>query len=412
MPRFFHPLHLPFLCVDKSKNLNRVLALRIINDWIAKFISFFIPIFLYGLGQNLVYPGPLALLNQLSSFQKGVVLMALYSALLRGLILILSLPLGKLVARHGTRLGLLANLFFQTGYLLFLLLSRQSLWFLYPAALFQAIHIYLLNTIYFTLFALFSLKKHVGEDLSLAEFILQLVSVAVPAIGGVIIVQFGYDLLFLSSLIGIGASFAMTLLMDPITFKIAPAWSEFRSWLKNRPYQKVLVSYVGRYVNDGALGLWPIYVLIFAGSIEKVGFAYSLSLFFSMIIIFFTGIYFDHHKSHKPFLISGSLLSSLWLVRMSVTNILSAVIVDTLDKLAGSFHWLFFDAMAINGSKGDRALSFFTYRELIMSVSGVIFWLLVAGVFVLPMGWYSLFALGAVGMILTLFMNDHRQDLS
>jgi hypothetical protein len=409
MPSFFQALHLPYFEVDHSQKMNRVLELRVINDWIAKFISFFIPIYLFQLGQNLNYPVFFNL--QLSSFQKGILLMAGYSALVRMLVLLLSLPLGRLIAQKGTRISLLANLFFQSGYFLFLLFSRKYLGLLALAAIFQAAHIFLLNTIFLTLFSVFTLKKHIGEDLGLSEFLLQLVSVVVPALGGLIIVKFGYDVLFLSALFGILANLIIIFSLDTVTFKNAPNWSEFKSWFFNLQYRRVMLSYVGRYFNDGALGLWPIYVLLFVGSVEKVGFAYSLSLFLSMTIIFFSGMYFDRSKSKKPFMISGGLISIMWILRMSVANIFYAVVIDTVDKLAGSFHWLFFDAMSINRGRGGKALSFFTYRELAISLSGVIFWLLVIALFILPMSWYGLFGLGAVGVILSLLMNDQKHEL-
>ncbi len=409
MPRFFHSIHLPILEIDRSKKIQQVFGLRIVNDWIAKLVGFFIPVYIYGLGQNLTYPSLIGSLH-LTNFQKGFLFLAIYSAGLRFIIVMMSLPLGKLVAKQGSKVGLLFGIFCQVGYYLFLILSRDNVWFLLPAVIFQAAQIFLLNTIYFVLFSQFALKKHIGEDLSLVEFLFQLVSVIAPALGGLIIMTQGYDLLFLISLLGIVANLLLVLSQEAMFFKTSPSQSELLHWLTTSNYRRSAISFIGRYMNDAALSLWPIYILLFVGTIEKVGFIYSLSLFFAMAIIFFAGVYIDHHKSKKPFFFSGGFISTLWLIRMSVSNVFLVVVVDTLDKLMASFHWLFFDALALKSSKGNKALAFFTYREIVMSAGGTVFWLIVMGLFILPTSWYYLFALGGVGSILTLLMNDQKND--
>jgi hypothetical protein len=122
------------------------------------------------------------------------------------------------------------------------------------------------------------------------------------------------------------------------------------------------------------------------------------------------GSFLDKNKGKKPFFISGSLLSIIWLLRGFLVNIWTITIVNTLDKLTSSFHWLFFDRAWLLRGKGRQALSYFIYREMLQSLAGLLLWILVALLFfTFGAAWKSLFAIAGIGVLLTLLVREHKE---
>ena len=407
MPIFNHSnLDFNFLKIDNSKELHFLYALRFVNDLISRLAGFFIPLFLFSLRDQI------SLLDRLplSDFQNGIFIVLTYYFVLRLSTLLTSILSGKIIAKLGTRFSILISFLFQATWLWSLNSSQSQPYFLILAAISSGLHINFFFTPFYTMLSRYTQKRHTGQDLSMIELILQLTSVVTPALGGLIIVILGYDILFLVSLVGVIFGLVVACLMDTHHFDKAPTISEFIFWIKERSYQKLVVSYTGRYINDGALVLWPLYVFILLGSVLKVGYLYSLSLFLAMVIVIVTGFYVDHQKSKKPFFLSGGILSLIWIIKTQIISIWSIAVVDTVNKLTSSFHWLYYDSLFMRRAKGSKDLFFFVYRELITSLIAVIFWASLLPLFLLSLSWSGVFIVAAFGVILSLMVNDKYEQ--
>jgi hypothetical protein len=251
-----------------------------------------------------------------------------------------------------------------------------------------------------------------GSDLGLINFLLYLTTLLTPILGGWLIVWQGFQMLFLAGIctVLVGAIFAMQMTWRPIQDEVS--WSEFLSWLKENQYQRLAVSYVGRYLNDAVTLVWPLYVFFIVGSIDKVGYLHSLALFLAMLLAYIFGLLMDKNHSRRPFILTGGILSLVWLARIWISSIWSIVTVGVSDRLIASYHWLFFDRQFLIRSKGREALSFFIYREMVIGLAAVTFW----AVFSLVFGFWDLslkglFVLAAMGVWLSLLVRDHKTDL-
>ncbi|HNV45291.1 MAG TPA: hypothetical protein PKG78_02535, partial [Candidatus Woesebacteria bacterium] len=142
---------------------------------------------------------------------------------------------------------------------------------------------------------------------------------------------------------------------------------------------------------------------------DKVGFLYSFSLLLAMVISYGVGAVIDKHKSRRPFVLSAGILSLFWIIRSFVVGFWSIVVVNTLDRITSSFHWLFFDRVWVVRGKGREGLSYFTYRQMITSAAAIVFWSLVFFLFYFfGEAWISLFLVAAVGVLLTLLVKEHQ----
>jgi len=241
------------------------------------------------------------------------------------------------------------------------------------------------------------------------RFLLQLVAVISPAVAGLISLRLGFEVLFLVGLVGTLGGLIVVMMMDLKTDSVLPRWQEFLSWLKEKRYQRLVVSFAGRYISDTVIYLWPLYVFFLLKETSKVGYLYTLSLFLAMMVTMFTSFVIDKLKDRKAFDISGGLLSLTWLARTQVASVVGIALVDTVNQLISNFHWLYYDMILFKRGKGRKAHAYFVYYEVIMAVVGIIFWLIFMGIFLVMDQWHGLFVLGAIGVLMSLLIRDKHE---
>lgn len=382
-------------------------GLRVSRELASKLVLFFLPLFLFRLGESL----PLFSAH-LNTFQQGMICIALYYLLNRLLSLVLLIPTGQAIKHIGPQRSFVIAQVGYVAYFLTLYWVEQYPALIFLASLLEVTQMFFWNS-YYTVLTEQAGKKNMGSNMGLVSFLLNLTAMITPIMGGLIITFFGYKILFLLGLLImlVGTGFAIVMKSTHIVDQVS--WQEFFSWLREPGFQKLAISYGGRYVNDAVLTVWPLYVFFILGSVDRVGFLYGASLFFAMIIVFFTGSFIDtHRRSKKPFFVSGGLLSILWLLRTQTLQFWGIAIIDMVDRLTSNFHWLFFDTFFMRRGKGSQALSFFVYREVITSFVATGFWTLFVVLFLtVANSWQGLFGLAAIGVMLSLLVKDHKEAI-
>lgn len=404
MPKFreYH-FHFPFYRVDSSTSLTRLYVLRFINDLIGKSVFLFLPIYVYTLGAELEVASQL----NLSPLQAGMILFAVYLLGGRAVVALLSIWSAQLTARLGTRFSFFVSFLGKMVQILGFFLSGYSIWFLPVAMVGFGVSIAFFFNSYHYIFAQHMTRRHAGQDIGVVSFYIQLASVIAPMTAGIVIAVFGFETVFILGLTLCVLGLGVISQMKTTRSKSAPSWGEFLSWIKTKLFLQKSLSFAGRYFNDSVITLWPLYVFLVLGGVDRVGFLYSLSLFIALILTFLTGFYVDHRKkTNTPFFASGGMLSLLWLFRINLVNVWSIALVDTFEKLTSSVHWLLYDARYIGDGKGKLALAYFTYRELMISLFAMAFWLSLIVLFMFITSWTMLFVLAATGVLLSLLIND------
>ncbi len=403
------PLQAPRLLmqksIDTSRNILSLQIVRVLRDLVNKLAVFLIPIYLFEVGANDPFwqflPG--------TDLQKGLLLIALFYLVQRVIILIFSIPISKMILALGYQRVLSIGIVVNAIFLLLLYQSVHPGILLMGAAAAYGLSIVIFWPSYYSLLTRFAQKRHLGGNMGMIQVLVQLASVLTPALGGLLVVTYGYKALMIFGIVLLLAVIAVIYQLKLPREKDEVSWQEFREWLQDRTFVRLATAYAGRYFNDAAILLWPLFVFLLLGSIEKVGFLYSVSLFAALLISFSIGVYLDKNKTRKPFFASGGLLSLIWIARMQVWNFWQVAILDSLDRLTANFHWLYFDVKSMKRGKGSQALSFFVYREMIFSLAAILFWLIIALIFwLVPNPWSALFALAAIGVIMSLLIKEHR----
>lgn len=404
MPTFnYHHLHLPHYHVDNDRELRILYFSRALVNIVASLTTFFIPLFLFTLGQDWEW----SILTAYSPFQKGILTVISYYLMTRLVALISTLPIVEWSLSRGFRFSfLVAHVLF----LLQLTLLAQAVvspWHILIAAISHGLYMPHYWLPHHLLLSTKAHLAHMGEDLGLLQFFLELSRVITPALGGVIIVTLGYGALFNVGIILLLASMAVTLFMKTVVPKTNLKMSDMKKFAQLPLIKRQTVTFIGRYFNDALIALWPVYVLLLLGAADKVGYLYSFSLLVALLTSLMIGFYLDHSKSKRGFFFSGGALGLVWLGRILAVTPLSIGVADTFDKLISQFHWLFYDFLLYRTSKSNAALLYFVYRELVISLAAIVIWLAIGLTFILIENtWQALFGVAAVGVVISTFMTD------
>ena len=390
---------------QKTKDLKYIYAIRLVRELANQLMVFFLPIYYFGLRF------PFMERFNLSTLHEGILNVALIYTLTRLVSLLSAIPVAQILLKFGIRQGFVMGHLCYALFVLCLYLSKNNVYFILLATLINGLQTNLFWNSYFYSLSRHSDQNKIGANLGVINFLLNLLAMISPALGGLIIFTLGYPTLFLVGLVVILLGVVFAVLLDNIKIRDHISYKEFFVWLKEPTFRRLALTFTGRSFNDGTISLWALYMFILLGSTQGLGYLYSLSLFLALFISYIAGSFIDKNKNKKQFFLSGGMLSVFWVLRGFVINIWSITILNAFDKLAASFHWLFFDRSWILRGKGREALSYFTYREMVYSLSTILFWLIVALIFYFfVFAWRSLFVVAAIGVLLTLLIKEHHLE--
>lgn len=406
MLHFHSFLHLPHISIDQDKNLRFLYALRVMRDFINTLGLFFLPVYLFQIGKSAqIFQG-----LPLDDVQKGMLTIAIFFVCDRLGSLLTAIPVGQLITKIGFTRSILFSYFLRIGFFTSMAFLEQKPELLILAGLIEGIQGNFFWPSYFSLFSRHAHVHSMGKDLGFMQLFLQLLQVFAPALAGYLAFYFGFAVLYGFVLCTSLLSVILVLCMDLEGTGDQVSWKEFREWLRMPVFLRLSTSAVGRYVNDAILFLWPLYVFFALGSIERVGFLYTFSLFIALLVIYFVGVYVDKAKSKRSFFFSGGFLSLTWILRTQRLTVWGIALVDAFEKLLSSAHWLFYDAITLRSAKTGQALSYFIYREIMLNVGALLFWLVFGIFFWYNQGWNALFIAGGIGVLLSLVITERHHE--
>ena len=255
-----------------------------------------------------------------------------------------------------------------------------------------------------------------GRQLALMANISDLLSVAVPFLGGVAIALAQFENVFLF------ASFLMLLAILPLLF-VSDVY-EYYSWSYLETFKKLFSSenrplFIAQAAN-GAQGVvtlffWPLYLYFIShGDYAKLGFITSLTILAIMIIRHFTGKWIDKMSARNALFAGVALSASGWLLKLFVHTPVQAVAVDTYHRVGRTVNGLSFSAVTYEQSadSGSFIDEYTTLKELAQNVGRVFMLILVATlIFYLGVNIRVAFLVAAFVTLLMIFL-DKFQKLS
>lgn len=419
-----HNLHVPWFEFDAGHDLKLLYVLQTIKVFVDKFALFFLPIFLYGFGSRWNNLGNFStdtpapwwvphFVLGLNDVQLGMLIIAVFFVVYRFSVLLFSPVVGVMMYRFGNRICMtLGYGSFGLG-IISLHASINTPLILFTAAVFLGIFMAFSQIIEPAILADNALKSNIGKDIGLGRFLMQLANMFAPMLGGLVVVYLGYQSLFLIGLGILALLLTVSQFLSGKKVKHVMQVSDTIFLLKNRSFQNMLFSSIGRYCNDVAILLWPVYLFILLGSVDRVGYLYASSFFLAMLVSMLYGVQIDRYKSKKPYFGSGIMLAGLWIIRMNILSPISIAFVDALDRLVGNYHWLYFETALLKVIRVKNPVIYLVVRTMAMSLASMCIWICIAVLFVFVIeSWKGLFIIAAVGVLSSLLIQDTMQYIS
>lgn len=356
-----------------------------LRNFAVSMISIFIPIYIY---------------KTTNSIQSIFVYYLYYYAFM----LIMNYSMNVLMTKIGPDISVLISNIVLGGYLLSISLLKHNFNFVYLAALCDAILTPLYWIPYHLAFVKLGKEEQYGENVSLFSIVGRISAALGPLIGGLIIVAFGFESLFLVTVTIVLLS-TIPLFFDRFKrVSKAPPFNHILRELVNPKYRDDLWAFWGVALEGIVLAIfWPIFVYKIVVSYKIIGAISSLGLLLSMGALFWAGkkVNKEGTKIYRMGLVGNSFN---WLIRILLNSGWQIFIADFFYNLGSALLWTPFETMVYRKAAETEPFEFLIKREYALHTGGLMATLLVWLVWSFIPNWFVIFCLGALGICLTSLM--------
>lgn len=329
----------------------------------------------------------------------------------RFLVMVLSLPLGKLVFHLGFKWSILLGSFLLSIYFLLPSIFPRSLTLIVVMSVIAAFEILIYWIARLSLMSLDGDRSHYGHDVSFMAITDRLVSILGPFVGGYLVTRGGFASMFaVVTAVSFVSALPMFFIRDhKITDGIS--FSGLVEFLKNEKNRHLNIAFFGQGLNNAIDGFfWPIYFFLILKSYELVGGVTSVVTGLTILVVYLAGRRFDRlralggNEDEKSFTLATWWMTLLTIVRPLFAGFASLIGYDLVVSLSGPFWWVSYDSYLYSAGKRFKSpLAFYTYREVIYSIgrfSVVLFLFFILDI--IPVGWlwWVLFGLSGLGILL------------
>lgn len=234
-----------------------------------------------------------------------------------------------------------------------------------------------------------------GKAIGFSGLIENFLLLGTPFLGGVIISQFGYNILFLFSLAFI---ILALLVLKPLVNERTHRDTTIKEALSIMlNHKRMALAYLSLGATD-TIYAEGLVLFIFLNIKEEMGIGifFSLSMVVVALINYLICNSFDS-RGKKGFIRGGAILSGLvWLGRSLITSPMALLLFDIVNRVAGGMTAFPLEALsfqkAIDGQSTGRAILF---RELVYTLGNIFGVGLMVGVFFLNLPFKTIFLLAA-----------------
>jgi len=307
-----------------------------------------------------------------------------YYAVLFGLYGLFVVFGGRIMAKFGPAKSILFSYLFFIAYYIFLYLMPTN-WLFVPLAVISAvIGMLLFWPAFHTDFARFSTREHRGRESSRLNIAMVLPTILAPVIGGVLLVEFGFPILFIIVALLLFASsiplFYSRERVETYTDSYMKAWK--RIFKKDNRITNIGLLSEGIEISIHFY-VWPIFLFLLAIDFSQMGGIASFALVGSVLFMLYIGKLSD--TDERPWLLNiGALWTGIsWITKFFVMTPFDALLGQMIYRISRAAarvpFWTFFYEKA--ASKGDEADEFIVYREILVNIGRFFFFSAIALIF-------------------------------
>jgi len=371
-----------------SGALTALYSNRVIQQIAAALVGLFLPILLY--------------INLDNSFYKVLAFFAL--SFLLWLFLV---PLGAMaMSKIGIRKSIVISIVF--GLAWYYLLQQFSLGkpIVYLGLALVAITIY--RCFYWvpfhTDFAEFTDKRTRGRQLAFLMSVSLIVSVFIPVLAGLIIANYGYEILFLIAITVYLLSIIPVFLLPKVQEKFSYTYFQTFKQVFSKKHRNMLISYAADGAqNVSGIVVWPIFIwLIMNQNYAAVGLISSLIILFSLILQLFMGNLSDRFDKRKVLKWGARLNAAGWIIKMFVQTGFQIFIASTYHSFASIVMRTPYDALMYEraADSGHYVDEYTVLREISLGIGRLIMIAAIALIFLITGSMGATFLAAALASLL------------
>ncbi|MEK7537864.1 MAG: hypothetical protein AAB619_02745 [Patescibacteria group bacterium] len=284
-------------------------------DFALAMVVLFEPVYLYRLGYTIQH-------------------ILLYYVVVYGLYYFL-VPLGgQVVARVGPARSMAASSIMLIGYYLSLLLVARAGAFFWIAPIFFSLQKTLYWPAYHTDFILNSDPDERGKEFSGLWSLSTMVYIIGPALGGLIIQQSGFNVLFILVMALIVLS-NLPLFIAPTTYH-GTLMSYGRMLIQ--PFTRFHLRSTLAYLSLGEelimLVVWPVFIALTFTTYERMGGALAVAAFLTALVTLYIGRLIDRNQPVRTLRWGALVTVAVWLIRPFLNTVGAVFTSDTIGRIA------------------------------------------------------------------------------
>jgi len=337
----------------KNKEMNHFYWSVFIMTFGESLISIFVPIYLYNIGFKI----PKILFFYF--------LVSLY-------FVVCSYIGAKITAKIGEKHSILISIPFLILYYIGLIFISHYNFLLFFLPLLLASRMILFNYGYHLNFINHSEKTKRGQELALFGIIILLATISAPYIGS-IIATINFTFLFIiSSLFILFGTIPLFFSKDKYEKIDFSRYSLFQK-IKSKENRGNFISFSG-YATESIIGrtIWPIFLIIIIGTINKTGLIISISMLVSLLAFHFVGKLTDKIDKIRLLKIGTILYFFAWIGRIFANTGYKVLFIDSYKNLSEKILHLPWSAHSYDLAKRKDYFEFIVSREIIFNLIRII----------------------------------------
>lgn len=209
------------------------------------------------------------------------------------------------------------------------------------------VHLALFWIPYHTDFARFTDKASRGRVMAFLSSVSSIASIIIPVISGWVIASYGFEVLFILSMLLVAVSVVPLLLLKPTYEKFSFSFLQTWRQLFGRKFRRMFLSNFADGIENmiGTI-IWPIFIFqLLRGDFLAVGAISSLIVLFSVALRMIVGSYTDKFDKRRLMRYGSALYSLGWLFKIFVVTGFQIFIASTYHTLAAIMMRTPFDAL-------------------------------------------------------------------
>lgn len=317
----------------------------------------------------------------------------------------------RILSSLGVEHSIFYSQFFLIGYFLVLYGIQNTHFLIFVAPMLLALQKLFYWPAFHVDFINFSDKGQRGREMSSIMVMSSIVAILGPLVGGLLVTQFGFPVLFIviSGLLLLSV-FPLFAIKEIHTTE-HESYSNVINHLKDSDHRRSLLSFLGFGEELLVLVAWPIFIYIIITDFTAMGALIAVSTLLSTFILLLIGRRTDTHSGKKlaKWGVFGYVLS--WIVRAAAKSGGLVIILDSVSQLTKNMLFVPLTTSMYEQASKKNPASYAIFFEQALSLGKImaaIGAIILISIFSEP--WYPIFILAALFSLLYLFKKYARSE--